>query len=201
MLAQTGCPDCEINLPTLPEDTIFISGLPDGALGDYYEADVSFRLPKSTTPVAETDTTLLPGLNIDEIVILDMIGLPEGLSWEASQDTFDVREMTDGCARICGIPQTRGAFRLEILLSTRLFVVNRESSAFLDLFIAPPASATDGFSLENSVGCGASRVTFRNNNLSLGAEGFRYFGTLAMVKPQPKRILYHKIMCCLVSTK
>lgn len=175
MLAQLGCPACEINLPTLPEDTIFISELPDGVLGEYYEADVSFRLPKTTTPVAETDTTLLPGLNIDEIVILGLIGLPEGLSWEVSQDTFNVREMTDGCARICGVPQTRGAFRLEILLTSQLFVINRESSAFLDLFIAPPTSATDGFSMENGTGCGASRVSFRNNNPSLGEEGFQYF--------------------------
>ncbi|MEM9846456.1 MAG: T9SS type A sorting domain-containing protein [Bacteroidota bacterium] len=173
--AQTGCPDCVTDLPDIPEDTIFLATLPDGALGEMYDADVSFRLPKTTTPVAERDTTVIPGLGIDEIFVVGIEGLPEGLSWEANQDTFNIDEITDGCAKICGIPSTRGAFRLEVRLVSRIFIVTQESSVFLDLFIAPPPSATRGFSMQNSIACGATRVSFRNNNPSQGADGFSYF--------------------------
>ncbi|MEM9888116.1 MAG: T9SS type A sorting domain-containing protein [Bacteroidota bacterium] len=174
LYAQTGCPDCTIDLPEIPEDTIFLGLLPDGALGESYDADVSFRLPKTTTPVAERDSTVIAGLKIDEIFITGIEGLPAGLSWEANQDTFSVADLTDGCAKICGIPQERGAFRLEVRLKSRIFVVTQESSAFLDLFIAPPLSATRGFSMQNNVACGATRVSFRNNNPSQSEEGFSY---------------------------
>jgi len=173
-LAQTGCPGCELDLPELPIDTIYIGELPDGSLGSPYEADVSFRLPKTTTPVAERDTTVTPGLTIDEIIIKEIRGLPEGMSWEAGQDSFNVREQTDGCAKICGTPQTRGLFTLEIILESRVFVIRQESSAFLELFITPSTSSSAGFAIQNNVGCGSTRAAFRNNNPSLGADGFQY---------------------------
>lgn len=174
-LAQSGCPGCELDLPELPIDTIYIGELPNGSLGSAYEADVSFRLPKTTTPVAERDTTVTPGLTIDEIIIKEIRGLPEGMNWEAEQDTFNVREQTDGCAKICGTPQTRGQFTLEIILESRVFVIRQESSAFLELFITPSTSSSAGFAIQNNVGCGTTRAAFRNNNPSLGEEGFQYF--------------------------
>jgi PKD repeat protein len=173
--AQNNCSDCEIALPELPADTIYLSELPDGALGSSYEADISFRLPRTTTPVTELDTTLLPNLPINEIVVLGISGLPEGLSFTTSQDTFAVDEgVTDGCIRFCGTPASRGNFRVEVTIRSRLFVINRESSVFLDLYIGPATSSTEGFSLENNIGCGFTRVNFRNNNPSLGEAGFQY---------------------------
>ncbi|MEM1326007.1 MAG: T9SS type A sorting domain-containing protein [Bacteroidota bacterium] len=175
-IAQSNCSDCEIDLPELPADTIFLSDLPDGALGSFYEADISFRLPVTTTPVTELDTTLLPNLPINEITILGITGLPEGLSFATSQDTFAVDEgITDGCIRFCGTPASRGNFRVQVNIVSRLFVITRESSVFLDLYIGPATSSTEGFNLENNIGCGATRVSFRNNNPSLGEDGFQYF--------------------------
>ncbi|MEM8526778.1 MAG: T9SS type A sorting domain-containing protein [Bacteroidota bacterium] len=175
IIAQTGCSGCELNLPELPVDTIFISELPDGILESAYEADVSFRLPKTTTPVAERDSTVTPGFTINEIVIKEIRGLPEGMNWEAAQDTFNVEEQTDGCAKICGTPLERGQFRLEIILESRVFLIRQESSAFLDLFVAPSIASSAGFAIFNNSGCGMTRASFRNNNPSQGEEGFQYF--------------------------
>jgi len=54
------CPNCTYELPTdLGVDTIYIDQVPDAVAGEYYETVISFRLPKTTTPVAATNSTIL----------------------------------------------------------------------------------------------------------------------------------------------
>jgi len=49
--AQTGCPGCQINLPSgLSADTIYLDDFPDAAVNTPYDVDLSFRLPMTTTP-------------------------------------------------------------------------------------------------------------------------------------------------------
>ena len=71
--AQTGCPGCLVNLPAgFPADTIYLPDLPDGVKGTPYDHDVSFRLPKTTTPVNAVDSTTPPGSPINKFEILSV---------------------------------------------------------------------------------------------------------------------------------
>jgi len=174
--AQPGCPGCTVDLSdTLAEDTIFIGDLPDGEVGTYYEADLSFRVPKSTTPVAAADSTVLPGLNIDKITITDVNPLPEGINWEASQLEFEVSEETDGCVRFCGLPTESGHYEILVELEAEIFIITQRSSFIIPLYIAPASSMAETFSMENNVGCGQTKVSFTNLIPSNGVEGYSYF--------------------------
>jgi hypothetical protein len=174
MLAQTGCPGCLINLPDLAADTIFITAAPDGEAGSYYDEDLSFRLPMSTTPVNATDPTIPAGLPIDEISIVAVAGLPPGLSWEANQLDFDVSNQTDGCVKFCGTPLIAGVDTIEVVLETRIAFIVQQSTVSIPILIHPAQSISEGFSLLNNSGCGSVTTSFTNNIPSGGVEGFSY---------------------------
>ena len=99
--AQSGCPGCIVDVPAgLPDDTLFLAPIPDGTLGSAYDQDISFRVPKSTTPVNAIDSITPPGLPISKIEIVGVDGLPAGLFWEANQTVFETATLTDGCIKI-----------------------------------------------------------------------------------------------------
>ena len=174
--AQTGCPDCLINLPsTLPADTIYLDSLPDGQRGEYYDHDLSFRLPKSTDPVRVLDPSVPGGLNINEITVLGLRNVPAGLSWEVNQTDFDPSDETDGCIRFCGTPLQDGLFEIEVSLSARIAIINQTTSFRLPIYIAPASSNNTGFTLTDAVGCGETLAQFDNNNPSNGQSGYSYF--------------------------
>jgi len=168
--AQTGCPGCIIELPNLPEDTIFLSNAPDGEVGVFYDGDLSFRLPKSTDPVPNTQG----GLDISEIKILNIVNLPPGLSWEANQTTFDPDEMTDGCVKFCGTPLVSDTFEIGVIVEATVAILSQTASFTFDLYIAPASANNDGFSATNTQGCGELAVDFTNNIPSNGQDGFSY---------------------------
>ena len=170
---QTGCPDCMVTLPaTLPTDTVYVSALPQGRSAAPYQADLSFRLPKTTTEVAKVDTTVTPGFNIDKITVVGVNNLPAGISWQANQTEFIPSNQTDGCARFCGTPTAYGLFQVEVILESRVFVLVQQSKVIVPLHIMPASSI--GFSMDNNVGCGQASVNFLNNNPSSGEAGFTY---------------------------
>jgi hypothetical protein len=173
--AQTGCPGCVVDVPAaFPADTIYLPELPDGVKGTPYDHDVSFRLPKTTTPVNAIDSTTPPGLTITKFEILSVDGLPPGLYWQLNQSVFDPATQTDGCMRICGTPLESDSFELTVTLKATVFIISQESTFPMSLYIAPKVSTTDGFSLTNPSGCGELTVEFTNNIPSNGNEGFTY---------------------------
>ncbi len=175
LTAQSGCPGCLISIPdTIAMDTIYMTIAPDGVVGSYYDEDVSFRLPKSTTPVAATDSTVLAGLDIDHFEINGLSNLPPGISWEVNQTSFDPTEQTDGCAKFCGVPLEEGLFIVQIELTVKVFIIEQTTYVNLPILILPPSSATEGFSMVNNEGCGELTVSFENNIPSNGMEGFSY---------------------------
>lgn len=174
--AQTGCPDCIVTLSdTLPEDTIFLTAAPDGQVGQYYEADISFRMPKTTTPVAEVDPDVPAGLEISSITINSLSNIPPGLNWEISQTEFELETETDGCVRICGIPLQPGPYEVEVVLTATIFFIEETTSFSFPIFIAPAVSNTDGFTITNNSGCGEVTASFTNNVPSDSLDGFTYF--------------------------
>lgn len=172
--AQTGCPGCVTDLPVLPEDTIYLSPAPDGIAGVPYDADLSFRLPLTTTPVNASDPTIPAGLDINEFTILAVAGLPAGLSWEASQTEFQTEEGTDGCVKFCGTPLLPGLYLVEVVIEAVVIVFPQQTSFSFPLLIEPAQTTTEGFTVTNNVGCGSVTASFVNNVPSNGAEGFSY---------------------------
>lgn len=173
--AQTGCPGCVVNLPaTFPADTIYLPLIPAGVQGTPYDENVSFRLPKTTTPVNVIDSTTPPGLTISKFEIISVTGLPAGLYWQVNQAVFDPASQTDGCMRLCGTPLESDSFELVVTLKATVFVLTQVSTFPMRLYIGPKVSNTEGFSMSNPTGCGSTTVSFTNNVPSNGDEGFAY---------------------------
>ncbi|MCY7327269.1 MAG: hypothetical protein LH618_01830 [Saprospiraceae bacterium] len=174
--AQSGCPGCAVSVPAgLSADTIYLANIPDGLQGTAYSQDVSFRMPKTTTPVAAVDSTTPPGLTISKIEILSVEGLPAGLYWQQNQFTFNVGTETDGCIKICGTPLVSDSFLLTVRVKATVFVLTKEATFPMRMYIAPKVSTTDGFSMTNFTGCDSTTVTFINNIPSGGQPGFQYY--------------------------
>ena len=173
--AQSGCPGCQTALPAnLPADTLYLQNIPDGEAGLAYNQDISFRMPKTTTPVFAVDSITPPGLTISKIEIISVDGLPQGLYWEPSQWEFQTATETDGCIKICGTPTVSDSFVLTVKIKATVLFLVQEKTFPMRIYIAPKVSNTDGFSMSNFTGCGSAEVTFENNVPSGGADGFEY---------------------------
>ena len=175
LYAQTGCPGCAVNLPPgLPADTLFLQNLPDGVEGTFYNQDISFRMPMTTTPVNAIDSTTPPGLTISKIEIVSIEGVPPGLFWQPNQTVFETATETDGCVKFCGTPTESDTFVMTVRIKATVFVITQEATFPLRVYIAPKVSVTDGFSMTGFEGCGATTASFTNNIPSGGAPGFSY---------------------------
>lgn len=173
--AQSGCPGCQVNLPAnLPADTLYLPPLPDAEKGVPYDEDISFRVPKTTTPVNAVDSTTPPGLTISKIEIVSVEGMPPGLFWQANQTVFNTATETDGCIKICGTPTKSDSFVLTVNLKATVLIFTQEASFPMYLYVSPKTSSTVGFSMVNVTGCGSTTVTFTNNIPSGGEDGFTY---------------------------
>ncbi len=174
-ISQSQCPGCQINLPTgLVEDTIYLDAVPSGTFGMAYSEDVSFRLPKTTTPVAANDSTIQGGITLDEIKILYISNLPPGLQWETDEDVYYPADETDGCVKLCGTPLVSGTFELDIVLEVKVAFLTQESTFKRTIEILPNTTVNDGFTMTNNSGCGELTVSFQNNVPSNGNNGYSY---------------------------
>jgi PKD domain len=171
---QAQCPGCVINLPPLGEDTIWLSAIPDAEAGIYYAEDMSFRLPKTTTPVNATDPDTPAGLNISQITITSLSNLPPGIQWTASQTVFQTADETDGCIRLCGTPLVADTFEIVVNIEAIVFGFPQNTSFTVDMVVNPATSSSTGFSMVNNIGCGSTTVEFTNLVPSNGAAGFSY---------------------------
>jgi hypothetical protein len=173
--AQNGCPGCTVNLPAnLPADTLLLQNLPDGEAGTYYNQDISFRMPKTTTPVNAIDSVTPAGLPISQIEIVGIDGVPPGLFWQPSQTVFETATLTDGCVKFCGTPTQSDSFVMTVRIKATVLIFTQEATFPLRVYIAPEQSITDGFTMTDFEGCGSATVTFTNNVPSNGNPGFSY---------------------------
>ena len=169
------CEECIVELPTLPEDTLFLSAMPDGMVGSSYTDALNFRMPKTTTPVNAIDPGTPAGLDIDEITLISINNLPTGLSWETAQTEYLPSEETDGCIQFCGTPLVADTFLVEITITAKVSIITQTTSFRFTMVVNPSSSNTDGFSLSNNISCGPTEVEITNNIPSNGQDGISYF--------------------------
>ena len=172
---QTGCPGCQVDLRPMPDDTLFLSEINEGFENVYFDQDLSFRLPKTTTPVYAIDSMTVPGIPISKFKIVGLSNLPPGLSWEANQTEFDPTMQTDGCAKICGTPLATGQYFVNVDLEATVFGLSQSTSFAFEIFIFPEPDSTKLFEIFNQNGCGTTEAIFVNNVPSNGNPGFSYF--------------------------
>ena len=170
------CPGCIVDIPaSFPADTIYLDAAPDGQVGVEYDEDLSFRMPLTTDPVAAIDPDVPPGLSIDQIVLTGITGLPPGMDWEPNQTVFNTSiGESDGCVKICGTPIQPDSFFINVLIEATVFGLPANSSFAIPIYIAPAIIQTDGFSMENNIGCGSTTVEFTNSIPSNGNPGYSY---------------------------
>ena len=169
------CEECIVNLPTLPEDTLFLSLLPDGTVGTHYSEALNFRMPKTTTPVNAIDPGTPTDLDIQNITLISINNLPTGMTWETSQTEYNPDEETDGCIQFCGTPLLSDTFEVEITIAAQVAVITQTTSFTFRMVIHPSSSNTAGFSLSNNISCGPTEVDIVNNIPSGGVDGLSYF--------------------------
>jgi hypothetical protein len=158
----------------LADDTLYLSDLANGTANATYDQDLSFRMPKSTTPVSVLDPSIPAGLDINQISIVSISNVPPGLSWEANQDDYNPQENPDGCLKFCGTPLVPGLYVMEVTVEATVVIISQQTSFPIEVLIEPALSNNDGFSMTNNIGCGEVTVNFENNIISNGNDGYTY---------------------------
>jgi len=138
--AQTGCPNCVIASTFTTTDGlpgINISSLPPACLGQAYSQDVTLYLPGTFPYQGMT-------VNLRNIVINTITGMPPGLNWEKNGggNTWTVNGTTTrGCFRICGTPTSTGAFSgtINVTVNVTVFGIPQAQTQSFNL----PMNVTD----------------------------------------------------------
>lgn len=167
--AQTACGTCTVSLPTLPADTIYLDPVPNGIVGVPYDEVLSFRLPKTTTPLGPPTPS---GITVDQVVIDNVTGLQSiGLDWGVTPGTtFVPATNTDGCVRICGTPTQDGTFPINILVTaTVLGGLSQPTSFTLYITVVDTSAIVSPHS-----GCTPLEVNFRGKPTSTALHPVTY---------------------------
>ena len=180
--AQSQCPGCAINFsctanpayPTICPDT-----LPPGMAGQTYSEDISFWMPAQfNDPGSGMDVTL------NQLTIVDMVGLPFGLNWQTNSPTNIYYPSSSppateyGCAKICGTPAFAGSYIATVFIHVEVGTIignqSSDDSFTIPITILPDTSGNASFTIINSIGCGSVTACFQTNMPSGGNSGFSY---------------------------
>jgi hypothetical protein len=169
MNLQAQCPTCTVSLPPIPVDTVYLDTFPVAQQNVYFEEQLSFRLPMTTTPLIGLDTTqnIPAGIALSAFTVTGISGLPVGLSYDLDRPlpaTYNSSAPTprDGCITICGTPRQAGVFTVNISVLVETGILAPQPATIpLEFIVLPDTSAS--FSMTNSVGCAPLTVSFNNN--------------------------------------
>ncbi len=161
------CPNCTINLPPMPVDTVYLDTFPDATQNQYYEEQISFRLPMTTTPLAVLQPGVPSGISLSAFQVLGISGLPLGMSFILDRPLPAVYDETapdtrDGCVTICGTPLQSGTFTVNISVLVETGILAPESAIIPLTFIVQPDTSAS-FSVDVSNGCSPLEVNITNN--------------------------------------
>ena len=137
-------------------------------------------MPITTQPICDEYPDFLPeflcGLSIVSVEILDVVGLPQGITYTPDQadGIYDLPDEKDGCATICGTPLFPGDYIVTIVVRATVLGISQTTSFEQDMYIEPMVSVTDGFTANPAAGCEGLTVEFTNNVPSSGVDGITY---------------------------
>lgn len=162
---QAQCPDCTINLPPMPADTVYLDSIPDGVQNQYYEEQISFRLPYTTAPLRALDPSV-PALTVslESFTILGITGLPIGLSWKLDRPSPAIYNETapdtrDGCVTICGTPIQADSFTVNIAVEVNAGALGTQPATIpVRFFVARDTGVAISFT--PATGCAPIDVEF-----------------------------------------
>jgi hypothetical protein len=176
------CPGCLVNIsctsspakPTVCPDT-----LPDGTAMQPYAEDISFYLPATFVDDGTGFT-----VTMNQLTVLNVTGLPYGLSWETNAanniyyPSSNPPASEHGCARMCGTPIMAGSYTVTVFVQAEVTVAGIGQTVddyfTLPLTILPGSSANTSFSILNPAGCEPLTTSFTNLSGANGHAGFSY---------------------------
>ena len=166
--AQSSCPACTISLPaSLPADTVYLDTFPNAVRGQYYEENLSFRFPYTSTPLAALQPGTPSGLSLQSFTIISITGLPAGLSAVFDRPLPAVYNETsprtrDGCVMVCGTPLQSGTFTVNIAIRVATGIIAPTDAVIPVTFEVEQGAASLAFNLSPAVGCDSFWVNFEN---------------------------------------
>ena len=145
--------------PAFP--TICPIQLPDATVGESYSTDLTFWLPEQFEAEGYD-------VNLDQLVVTQITGLPIGLSAELSNSSmvFYPSESEFGCANVSGVPFTAGDFIVTVSVVANVvipsvgFEIPYPTEFDLYITVNPGSGANMSFIYSPSNGCEDLNVEF-----------------------------------------
>ncbi len=177
------CPGCALNTSctispayptTCPQDT-----LPSGIAGQAYSQDITFYIPETF----EVTSPITQNVHLDELVISNVTGLPNGLNWQTNSTNnkfYPSAGNEHGCAKVCGTPQFPGIFNVTIFFQVTVTpqtiggVTTQNESTTMLLIINPNQTGNSAFIISNSQGCAPHSSGFSSIITSSGNPLYTY---------------------------
>lgn len=177
------CPGCALNTScivtpaypgTCPADT-----MPNGLVGQPYNQDITFYMPENfqvTSPITQM-------VHLDELVITNVAGLPNGLNWQTNSTTNTYHPTAGnehGCAKVCGTPMFPGTFNVTIYFQVTVTpqtlggVTTQNQSTTMVLIINPNTTGNSAFVISSAQGCEPHSTGFSPMVTSGGSPLYTY---------------------------
>jgi len=178
MYAQANqCPGCAINAacdnPSANFPALCPAVLPNGTQGQAYDQDLTFFMPD------QIDASGFSGLNLEEVTVVGISGIPAGLSWTTNHYPTNFYAITSdpntqrGCAKICGTPLLSGSYSATVNVIVKVCDIpvvgctTLTQTFVLPLEIEAVAGGNPYFSFTPQTGCDSVDVTY-TSLLNLG---------------------------------
>jgi len=184
-MLQAQCPGCAISACTSSpaKPTICPAVLPDGIAMQAYDEDLSFYLPANFD-----DEGSGYNVDLDQLDILNVVGLPFGLSFQTDASPANIYYPTNnpptsehGCGKICGTPIMPGTYTITVFVLAHVSVTSlgglsqtSNSSFDIPITILPATASNSGFTITNPYGCSPHSTGFTCNRPSSGNPNYHY---------------------------
>lgn len=151
--------NCTIDF-TQTQVGIYPNVLPNGAVGQTYDQDITFVMP--------TDTM---GYDFTNFQIIS-VALPVGLNWACNSNTtncnYNPQVSPYGCVHIYGTPLLAGTYNIAVTVLADLTMLSGYPFVFelqLEISTAAASISNNGFTTTGAPACAPALVSFTNNNL------------------------------------
>lgn len=128
---------------------VYPAVLPDAQVGQSYAQILQFHVTKDTMvtiPIFGTTKA-----NIDSFTIVQVIGIPNGMSFQCNTLNCAIPGGGNGCADIKGTPTQKGVFPLEIVLKIKVSIGIFGSQTVYDTLTAYSLNVNSAVSIKNAI--------------------------------------------------